>query len=55
MAKNQEAKTVRLRNINSGAVVEVREEKVELLGSEWETAPARKASAAKKSAASDDK
>jgi hypothetical protein len=44
----------RLKNVNSGAVVEVRDEKVEAMGSEWESAetkqaPAKKAAAKKSS------
>jgi hypothetical protein len=40
----------RLRNVNSGAIVDVPDEKVERLGSEWEpagTKPAAKAAKAK--------
>ncbi len=49
MAAKAEVKTVRLRNVNSGAIVEVAEEKVSRLGSsEWESAPAK--AAAKRSA-----
>lgn len=33
-----DAKDVRLRNITTGVVVEVREDKVELLGRAWESA-----------------
>ena len=55
MAEKKEVETVRLRNINSGAIVSVVADKVAGLGSEWEPAPARKAPAAKKSTASDDK
>lgn len=40
MAQKQEAKTVRLRNINSGAVVFVAEEKANRMGSEWEAVKA---------------
>ena len=43
----------RLRNVNSGAVVEVRDEKVEALGSEWESAETKKAPAKKAAAKSD--
>ena len=38
----KEAKTVKLRNINSGAIVEVAEDKVERMGSEWEPATAKR-------------
>lgn len=41
MASKQETKTVRLRNINSGAIVEVTEDKVVRLGSEWEADTAK--------------
>lgn len=45
MAAKQEVKTVRLRNINSGAVVSVAEDKVARMGSEWTTESARKSTA----------
>ena len=40
----------RLRNVNSGAVVEVRDEKVEAMGAEWEPAETKKAPAKKAAA-----
>ena len=40
----------RLRNTKSGAVVEVRDEKVEAMGSEWESAETKKAPAKKAAA-----
>lgn len=45
MATKQEPETVRLRNINSGAIVSVVAEKAERMGSQWEPV---KASTAKK-------
>lgn len=51
MAKKDEVTMVRLRNIKSGALVEVPDEKVARLGSEWEPASATKASTAKASTA----
>lgn len=42
----------RLTNVKSGAVVEVRDEKVELLGSDWKPADEKKSAPAKKAAAS---
>lgn len=38
MAAEKKAELVRLRNINSGAIVTVAAEKVDRLGSEWEPA-----------------
>jgi hypothetical protein len=55
MAAKQETKTVRLRNVNSGAIVEVAEDKVARLGSEWEAATAATATAATRRTASTDK
>ena len=52
MAKSTEVPTVRLQNINSGAIVSVAEEKADRLGSDWEPV---KASTSKKSATSDQK
>lgn len=40
----------RLKHVKSGAVVEVRDEKVEAMGSEWESAEAKKAPAKKAAA-----
>ena len=42
----------RLRHITSGAVVEVRDEKVEAMGAEWQPVKAETKAAAKKSASS---
>ena len=39
----------RLKHVKSGAVVEVRDEKVEAMGSEWESTEAKKAAVPKKS------
>lgn len=50
MAKEVKVTTVRLRNSNSGAVVNVAEDKVERLGAEWvsaDKAPAKKTAAKK--------
>jgi len=50
MAKKDEVETVRLRNVNSGAVVTVAAEKVDRMGSEWE--PAKASGATKKASSS---
>jgi hypothetical protein len=42
----------RLTNVNSGAIVEVRDEKVEAMGAEWQPAETEKKAPAKKSASS---
>lgn len=44
-AKADAPDMVRLRNVNSGALVSVSAEKVERLGSEWEPVPAAKPAA----------
>ena len=43
----------RLKHIKSGVVVEVRDDKVEAMGSEWESAETKKAPAKKAAAKSD--
>lgn len=45
----------RLRNVNSGAIVEVDDEKVERMGTEWEPADDKKAPAKKAASKSDKK
>jgi hypothetical protein len=49
MAKDTKVTTVRLRNINSGAVVGVSEETAARLGAEWESADKKATQVAKKS------
>lgn len=51
MAKETKVAIVRLRNINSGAVVGVSEETAARLGAEWESADKKATQVAKKSAA----
>lgn len=45
----------RLKNVNSGAVVEVADEKVERMGAEWMSADDKKAPAKKAASKSDKK
>ena len=48
-----EAKSVRLRHTTTGAVVEVREDKVAVLGSEWEPVEQPKAAPKRRSRTSE--
>lgn len=55
MAQKKEVETVRLRNVNSGAIVTIAAEKLGRMGSEWELAESKKStkSSAAKSDSSD--